>query len=211
MPDLGLSQFQISFDRVGVRSGVWPIPSPRRHFSGSAKARGAPSSSSGLPRSWPPSRPRWRRTGSPASRCSSRCSRRSLLLGCSQGATFPVSAGVFEVWFLPQLGLPCRGCRPWDCPLGAALTPPAHRESHVRDGMAAGAALGKSAGHRVDFDLGLVWAQTRRASIPRSRGGTRGGSVLSVRRRSIARSAPGQLLNILKNRNVLLLAVPIYA
>ncbi len=36
-----------------------------------------------------------------------------LLLGCSQAAVFPVSAGVFEVWFPPRLGHPCRVFRPW--------------------------------------------------------------------------------------------------
>lgn len=36
-----------------------------------------------------------------------------LLLGCSQGAIFPVSAGVFEEWFPPVNGPRFRASRPW--------------------------------------------------------------------------------------------------
>jgi ACS family glucarate transporter-like MFS transporter len=47
-----------------------------------------------------------------------------LLLGCSQGAIFPVSAGVFEVWFPPRRWAYVQGLQTMGLSLGAALTPP---------------------------------------------------------------------------------------
>jgi ACS family glucarate transporter-like MFS transporter len=47
-----------------------------------------------------------------------------LLLGCSQGAIFPVSAGVFEVWFPPRHWTSVQGLQTMGLSLGAALTPP---------------------------------------------------------------------------------------
>ena len=47
-----------------------------------------------------------------------------LLLGCSQGAIFPVSAGVFEVWFPPRHWASVQGLQTMGLSLGAALTPP---------------------------------------------------------------------------------------
>ena len=47
-----------------------------------------------------------------------------LLLGCSQAATFPVSAGVFEVWFPPSRWAFVQGLQTMGLGLGAALTPP---------------------------------------------------------------------------------------
>ena len=47
-----------------------------------------------------------------------------LLLGCSQGAIFPVSAGVFEAWFPPNRWSFVQGLQTMGLGLGAALTPP---------------------------------------------------------------------------------------
>jgi ACS family glucarate transporter-like MFS transporter len=47
-----------------------------------------------------------------------------LLLGCSQGAIFPVSAGVFEAWFPPNRWCFVQGWQTMGLQLGAALTPP---------------------------------------------------------------------------------------
>ena len=47
-----------------------------------------------------------------------------LLLGCSQAAIFPVSAGVFEVWFSPRQWTTVQGLQTMALGLGAALTPP---------------------------------------------------------------------------------------
>lgn len=46
------------------------------------------------------------------------------LLGCSQGAIFPVSAGVFEAWFPPRRWSFVQGLQTMGLGLGAALTPP---------------------------------------------------------------------------------------
>ena len=47
-----------------------------------------------------------------------------LLLGCSQAAIFPVSAGVFEVWFPPRQWTSVQGLQTMGLALGAALTGP---------------------------------------------------------------------------------------
>ena len=47
-----------------------------------------------------------------------------VLLGCSQGAIFPVSAGVFEEWFPPRQWSFVQGLQTMGLGLGAALTPP---------------------------------------------------------------------------------------
>ena len=47
-----------------------------------------------------------------------------LLLGCSQGAIFPVMAGVFEAWFPPNRWAMVQGLSTMALGLGAALTPP---------------------------------------------------------------------------------------
>jgi ACS family glucarate transporter-like MFS transporter len=47
-----------------------------------------------------------------------------LLLGCSQGAIFPVMAGVFEAWFPPHRWAMVQGLSTMALSLGAALTPP---------------------------------------------------------------------------------------
>ncbi len=47
-----------------------------------------------------------------------------LLLGVSQGAIFPVSAGVFEAWFPPSRWSYVQGLQTMGLQLGAALTPP---------------------------------------------------------------------------------------
>jgi ACS family glucarate transporter-like MFS transporter len=46
------------------------------------------------------------------------------LLGCSQGAIFPVSSGVFEAWFPPGRWSFVQGLQTMGLGLGAALTPP---------------------------------------------------------------------------------------
>src|ERR1700682_5741617 len=47
-----------------------------------------------------------------------------LLLGCSQAAIFPVSAGVFEVWFSPRRWAFVQGLQTMGLGLGAAFSPP---------------------------------------------------------------------------------------
>ncbi len=47
-----------------------------------------------------------------------------VLLGCSQGAIFPVSAGVFEAWFPQNRWSFVQGLQTMGLGLGAALTPP---------------------------------------------------------------------------------------
>jgi ACS family glucarate transporter-like MFS transporter len=47
-----------------------------------------------------------------------------VLLGCSQGAIFPVSSGVFEAWFPPNRWSFVQGLQTMGLGLGAALTPP---------------------------------------------------------------------------------------
>lgn len=47
-----------------------------------------------------------------------------LLLGFSQGAIFPISAGVFEAWFPPSRWSFVQGLQTMGLGLGAALTPP---------------------------------------------------------------------------------------
>jgi ACS family glucarate transporter-like MFS transporter len=47
-----------------------------------------------------------------------------LLLGCAQAPVFPVSAGVFEVWFPPRLWTSVQGYQTMGLGLGAALTGP---------------------------------------------------------------------------------------
>jgi len=47
-----------------------------------------------------------------------------LLLGFSQGAIFPISAGVFEAWFPPRRWSFVQGLQTMGLGLGAALTPP---------------------------------------------------------------------------------------
>jgi MFS transporter, ACS family, glucarate transporter len=46
-----------------------------------------------------------------------------VLLGCSQGAIFPVSAGVFEAWFPPDRWSFVQGLQTMGLGLGASLTP----------------------------------------------------------------------------------------
>ncbi len=46
------------------------------------------------------------------------------LLGASQASVFPVSAGVFEAWFPQRRWAFVQACRPWGISFGAALTPP---------------------------------------------------------------------------------------
>ena len=46
------------------------------------------------------------------------------LLGCAQGAIFPVSSGVFEAWFPPHRWSFVQGLQTMGLGLGAALTPP---------------------------------------------------------------------------------------
>src|SRR5580704_12090344 len=47
-----------------------------------------------------------------------------LVLGLSQGAIFPVSAGVFEAWFPPRRWAFVQGLQTMGVQLGAAITPP---------------------------------------------------------------------------------------
>jgi len=47
-----------------------------------------------------------------------------VMLGCAQGAIFPVSAGVFEAWFPPDRWSLVQGLQTMGLGLGAALAPP---------------------------------------------------------------------------------------
>ncbi len=139
------------------------------------------------------------------------------LLGCSQGAIFPVSAGVFEAWFPPNRWSFVQGLQTMGLGLGAALTPP----------------LIASLMATVGWQLALVWASLPALLLiglwgwygrdtPREHPSV---SALELAEIGTLPAAPGaeggagadvrvhssiswrQLLPLLGNRNVLLLAI----
>src|SRR6266404_9856520 len=129
-----------------------------------------------------------------------------LLLGCSQGAIFPVSAGVFEVWFPPRWWASVQGLQTMGLSLGAALTPPLIANLMAVMGWKR-ALLWASL---PAIGLISIWAWYGRNS-PREHPAV---SPVELEEIGAASAAPvdsaisgRQLLNILKNRNVLLLAV----
>src|ERR1700735_3885360 len=65
-----------------------------------------------------------------------------LVLGLSQGAIFPVSAGVFESWFPEKRWAFVQGLQTMGLNLGSVVTPPLIGFLTLRLGWAAGRALG---------------------------------------------------------------------
>jgi MFS transporter, ACS family, glucarate transporter len=129
-----------------------------------------------------------------------------LLLGCSQGAIFPVSAGVFEVWFPPRHWTSVQGLQTMGLSLGAALTPPLIASLMLVMGWQQ-ALLWTSL---PAIGLIAVWAWYGR-NTPREHP-----SVTAVELAEIGPQSTSpvdssislrQLLNLLANRNVLLLAI----
>jgi ACS family glucarate transporter-like MFS transporter len=129
-----------------------------------------------------------------------------LLLGCSQAAIFPVSAGVFEVWFPPRQWTSVQGLQTMGLGFGAALTPP----------------LVASLMSTMGWQRALLWVSLPAIGLIAlwgwyGRNMPRGHPSMSEQELSEIGSedlAPvdakinfKQLLNILKNRNVLLLAL----
>jgi MFS transporter, ACS family, glucarate transporter len=129
-----------------------------------------------------------------------------LLLGCSQAAIFPISAGVFEVWFPPSQWTTVQGLQTMGLGLGAALTPP----------------LVASLMSTMGWQRALLWVSLPAVGLiglwawygrntPREHPsmtdqelGEIGGHDLTA---VDAKINLKQLVNILKNRNVLLLAI----
>jgi len=108
---------------VGVRPGVRPVPGPRRHFRatpGRAAHLRHHRLAAFLATIATPLAPYWL-TGVSLFVALLLV---QLLLGCSQAATFPVSAGVFEAWFPPRSWTTVQGLQTMGLSLGAALTPP---------------------------------------------------------------------------------------
>jgi MFS transporter, ACS family, glucarate transporter len=129
-----------------------------------------------------------------------------LLLGCSQAATFPVSAGVFEVWFPPRRWAFVQGLQTMGLGLGAALTPPL-----IANLMSA-----------MGWQRALLWASLPAIALislwawygrntPREHASVSAEELAEIGSHNIApvdaKISAKQLLNILTNRNVLLLAV----
>jgi MFS transporter, ACS family, glucarate transporter len=129
-----------------------------------------------------------------------------LLLGCSQAAIFPVSAGVFEVWFPPRWWTSVQGLQTMGLSLGAALTPPL-----IASLMAV-----------VGWQQALLWASLPAIGLislwawygrntPREHPSVTAQELAEIGSQDIApvdaKISAKQLLNILTNRNVLLLAI----
>src|SRR5229473_2885301 len=129
-----------------------------------------------------------------------------LLLGCSQAAIFPVSAGVFEVWFPPRSWASVQGLQTMGLSLGAALTPPLI--ANLMSVMGWQQALLWASLPAIG--LISIWAWYGR-NTPREHPAV---SPKELEEIGAVSEAPvdstisaKQLLNILKNRNVLLLAI----
>jgi len=129
-----------------------------------------------------------------------------LLLGCSQAAIFPVSAGVFEVWFPRRRWATVQGLQTMGLSLGAALTPPLIANLMMVMGWQR-ALLWASLPAVV---LISIWAWYGR-NTPHEHPSVTAEELEEIGTLSAVPvdSAIGarQLLDILKNRNVLLLAV----
>lgn len=127
-----------------------------------------------------------------------------LLLGCSQAATFPVSAGVFEVWFPPRRWASVLGFQTMGLALGAALTPPLI--ANLMSAMGWQRALLWASLPAIG--LISVWAWYGR-NTPREHPSVSALELEEIGAQNIApvdSSISGrQLLHILANRNVLLL------
>jgi ACS family glucarate transporter-like MFS transporter len=129
-----------------------------------------------------------------------------LLLGCSQAAIFPVSAGVFEVWFPPRQWTSVQGLQTMGLGLGAALTPPLVATLMSTMGWQR-ALLWVSL---PAIALIALWAWYGRNS-PREHPSMSTQELAEIGSQELAPVDANinfkQLLNILKNRNVLLLAI----
>jgi MFS transporter, ACS family, glucarate transporter len=129
-----------------------------------------------------------------------------LLLGCSQAAIFPVSAGVFEVWFPPRRWAFVQGFQTMGLGLGAAVTPPLI--SHLMSAFGWQQALLWTSLPAVV--LIAVWAWYGRNS-PREHASVSAQELAEIGTQDVAlvdaTISARQLLHILTNRNVLLLAV----
>ena len=128
-----------------------------------------------------------------------------LLLGCSQAAIFPVSAGVFEVWFPPRRWTSVQGLQTMGLSLGAALTPPLIATLMSTMGWQR-ALLWASL---PAIGLIFLWAWYGR-NAPREHPSVAAQELAEIGPHSAvpidSNISAKQLLNILKNRNVLLLA-----
>jgi MFS transporter, ACS family, glucarate transporter len=129
-----------------------------------------------------------------------------LLLGCSQAAIFPVSAGVFEVWFSPGQWTTVQGLQTMGLSFGAALTGPLLASLMSTMGWQR-ALLWVSL---PALGLIAVWAWYGRNS-PREHPAVSAQELAEIGSNDTAAVDSKidfkQLLNILKNRNVLLLAI----
>jgi MFS transporter, ACS family, glucarate transporter len=129
-----------------------------------------------------------------------------LLLGCSQAAIFPVSAGVFEVWFPPRWWASVQGLQTMGLSLGAALTPP----------------LIASLMQVMGWQRALLWTSLPAVGLislwawygrntPREHPSVTALELAEIGGQDIApvdtKISARQLFGILTNRNVLLLAV----
>jgi MFS transporter, ACS family, glucarate transporter len=127
-----------------------------------------------------------------------------LLLGTSQAAIFPVSAGVFEVWFPPSQWTSVQGLQTMGLGLGAALTPPLIATLMSTMGWQR-ALLWVSL---PAIGLIAVWAWYGR-NTPREHPAMSAQELAEIGTQKLATVDSQinfkQLLNILKNRNVLLL------
>jgi MFS transporter, ACS family, glucarate transporter len=126
-------------------------------------------------------------------------------LGCSQGAIFPVTAGVFEVWFPPHRWSLVQGLSTMGLGLGAALTPPLIASLMSVMGWQQ-ALLWASL---PALALISVWAWYGRNS-PAEHPSVSAAELAEIGNQKVAAVDSNisikQLLNILTNRNVLLLA-----
>jgi MFS transporter, ACS family, glucarate transporter len=129
-----------------------------------------------------------------------------VLLGCSQAAIFPVSAGVFEVWFPPRWWTSVQGLQTMGLGLGAALTPPL--VATLMSTMGWQRALLWSSLPAIG--LIAVWAWYGR-NTPREHPSMSTQELAEIGSQDLAPVDSSinfrQLLYILKNRNVLLLAI----
>jgi ACS family glucarate transporter-like MFS transporter len=135
-----------------------------------------------------------------------------VLLGCSQGAIFPVSAGVFEVWFPPNRWSFVQGLQTMGLALGAALTPPLIASLMVTLGWQRALVWSSLP------PLGLIalWAWYGR-NTPREHPAISAQELAEIGGHTAAQATPAaqvdssigirQLLRLLGNRSVLLLAI----
>jgi ACS family glucarate transporter-like MFS transporter len=129
-----------------------------------------------------------------------------LTLGIAQGAVFPVSAGMFEEWFPPRHWAMVQGLQSMGLQVGAAMTPPLI------------AALMGAAGWQYALMVTTVpafvfiaaWAWYGRNS-PREHPSVSAPELAEIGERAAAPVDPSfdarRFLGVLKDRNVLLLAV----